>query len=45
MRIRAVAERRIKDIDRKVTELQMMRGALAHLVHCCREGTTLMSDY
>ena len=41
VRIRAVAERRVQQIDQKVAELHAMRGALSHLVHCCREGVTL----
>jgi len=40
-RVRAVAEQRITDIDRKITELQAMKKALGHLVHCCRAGGTL----
>jgi Hg(II)-responsive transcriptional regulator len=41
VRIRAVAERRVRQIDRKIAELQAMRNALGHLLHCCREGSTL----
>jgi len=40
-RVRAIAERRVRQIDRKLAELQAMKKALAHLVHCCREGSTL----
>ena len=40
-RIRTIAERRMKPIDRKLAELQAMRKALGHLVHCCRDGSTL----
>ena len=40
-RIRSVAERRIRQIEQKVSELRAMRRALSHLVHCCAEGTTL----
>jgi Cu(I)-responsive transcriptional regulator len=40
-RVRAVAEQRVRQIDRKITELQAIRKALAHLVHCCRAGSTL----
>jgi Hg(II)-responsive transcriptional regulator len=41
VRIRALAERRIADIDRKIAELERMRGALQTLVHACHAGTTL----
>ena len=40
-RVRAIAERRVRQIDRKLAELQAMKKALVHLVHCCREGSTL----
>jgi Cu(I)-responsive transcriptional regulator len=40
-RVRAIAERRVRQIDRKLAELQAMKKALAHLVHCCRGGATL----
>jgi Hg(II)-responsive transcriptional regulator len=40
-RIRGVAERRIKEIDRKVVQLQAIKKALGRLVHCCRDGATL----
>lgn len=40
-RIRSVAERRIRQIEQKVTELQAMKRALSHLVHCCADGSTL----
>jgi Cu(I)-responsive transcriptional regulator len=40
-RIRAVAGNRLRDIDRKIIELQAMKRALAHLIHCCEEGATL----
>ena len=40
-RIRAIAERRIRQIEQKIAELDAMKHALAHLVHCCRERTTL----
>src|SRR3954451_18775484 len=40
-RIRAVAERRVRQIDQKIAELQAMKRALSHLVHCCEEGSTL----
>lgn len=41
VRIRKVAEQRMKQIDRKITELQAMKTALAHLLHCCHAGSTL----
>ncbi len=41
VRIRAVAERRVQQIDQKIVELQAMKKALSHLIHCCREGTSL----
>ena len=40
-RIRSVAERRIRQIEHKVTELQAMKRALSHLVHCCARGSSL----
>jgi Cu(I)-responsive transcriptional regulator len=40
-RVRAVAEQRIDQIERKIGELEAMKKALAHLVHCCRGGGTL----
>jgi Cu(I)-responsive transcriptional regulator len=40
-RIRAVADRRVHQIDRKITELLAMKKALSHLIHCCRDGTAL----
>jgi Cu(I)-responsive transcriptional regulator len=40
-RVRAVAATRIKDIQRKIAELQAMKKALSHLVHCCEGGSTL----
>ena len=40
-RIRAVAGNRIREIERKIGELQAMRRALSHLIHCCEEGVTL----
>ena len=40
-RVRAIAERRVRQIDGKLAELDAMKKALAHLVHCCREGSTL----
>jgi Cu(I)-responsive transcriptional regulator len=41
VRVRAVAEQRVHQIDRKIEELQAMKQALSHLVHCCRAGSTL----
>jgi Hg(II)-responsive transcriptional regulator len=40
-RIRAVAQKRVRQIERKIAELQAMKQALAHLIHCCEEGSTL----
>lgn len=40
-RVRAVAEARVRQVDRKIAELQAIKQALSHLVHCCREGSTL----
>jgi DNA-binding transcriptional MerR regulator len=40
-RIRAVAEKRVRQIEQKIAELEAMKQALAHLVHCCRGGATL----
>ena len=40
-RIRAVAARRVRDIERRIAELQAMHAALSHLVHCCERGSTL----
>lgn len=40
-RVRTVAERRIRQIEQKIAELAAMKQALTHLVHCCREGSTL----
>lgn len=40
-RVRAVAERRLRQIERKIVELEAMRSALAHLIHCCRDGSML----
>jgi Cu(I)-responsive transcriptional regulator len=41
VRVRAVAEQRVRQIDRKIEELQAMKQALSHLLHCCRAGATL----
>jgi MerR family mercuric resistance operon transcriptional regulator len=40
-RIRAVAERRIRQIEQKIAELDRMRRALQMLVQTCHGGTTL----
>jgi Cu(I)-responsive transcriptional regulator len=40
-RIRAVADARVRDIDRKIAELQAMKKALTHLIHCCEDGSRL----
>jgi Cu(I)-responsive transcriptional regulator len=40
-RIRAVAEGKIAQIDRKVAELERMKRALSTLVHSCHDGATL----
>ena len=40
-KVRAIAERRIMQIDQKITELERMRSALQHLSHACHAGTTL----
>ena len=39
--IRSVAERRVRQIEQKISELARMRAALQRLVHACQEGTTL----
>lgn len=39
-RIRAVAEKRVRQVERKIAELQAMKNALSHLLHCCEEGST-----
>ena len=33
--VKALAERRIAELDQKLHDLQTMRATLAHLVHCC----------
>jgi Cu(I)-responsive transcriptional regulator len=40
-RVRTVAATRVRDIDRRIAELQAMKQALSHLLHCCAEGSTL----
>jgi DNA-binding transcriptional MerR regulator len=37
---RAIAGRRLKQIEQKLAELAAMRDALTHLVHTCRHGGT-----
>ena len=41
VRIRAVAGKHVRDIERKIAELQAMKHALSQLLHCCEEGSTL----
>ncbi len=38
---RAVAVRRLRQVEQKIVELSAMRDALRHLIHACHEGTTL----
>ena len=40
-RVRSVAGKRVRDIERKIAELQAMKKALSHLLHCCEDGSTL----
>ena len=40
-RVRAIATRRVRDIERKISELERMRQALQKLVQACHEGTAL----
>ena len=40
-RVRLVAAKRVRDIDRKIADLQAMKKALSHLLHCCVERSTL----
>lgn len=37
-RVRAIAQRKIAEIDSKIQRLRSMRGALDHLVHACEQG-------
>jgi Cu(I)-responsive transcriptional regulator len=39
-KVRAIAEDKIADIDRKIAQLASMRDALATLVHACHTGDT-----
>lgn len=41
VRVRAVAEPHLAQVERKIAELTAMRDALKRLVHACRCGTTL----
>ena len=38
-RVRALAERKIADVDQKIAHLQSIRGALDRLVQSCRRGS------
>jgi Cu(I)-responsive transcriptional regulator len=38
--VRAVAERRVADLDQRIGDLRRMRDALSHLVHACHAGDT-----
>jgi MerR family mercuric resistance operon transcriptional regulator len=40
-RVRAVAERRLRQVERKIAELERMKSALLHLVHRCSDGSSL----
>ena len=40
-RIRTIAGKRVREIERKIGALQAMKQALSHLIHCCEEGATL----
>ena len=40
-RIRTVARTRVREIEGKIAELQAMKQALSHLIHCCENGATL----
>jgi Hg(II)-responsive transcriptional regulator len=40
-KVRAIAERRVAQIEQKIAELERMRSALQHLSHACHAGTTL----
>ena len=40
-RVRAVAERRVQQIEDKIAELEALRKILRTLIHQCHEGTTL----
>lgn len=36
--VRAVAAKRVADLDQRIADLQRMRDALTHLVHACHAG-------
>ena len=40
-RVRAVAERRVQQIEDKIAELEALRKILRTLIHQCHEGATL----
>jgi len=40
-RVRAIAERRTRQIDQKIVELERMKRALTRLIHACHQGTTI----
>lgn len=35
-RVKKLAERHVLELERKIDELESMREALRHLIHCCR---------
>jgi Cu(I)-responsive transcriptional regulator len=37
-RVRAIAERKVVEIDKKIAQLQSMRAALDHLIASCHRG-------
>ena len=41
VRVRAVAERRVEQIEHKIAELEALRKTLRTLIHQCHAGTTL----
>jgi Hg(II)-responsive transcriptional regulator len=40
-RVRAVAEKRVRQVEGKIAELDAMKKALTHLLACCSDGATL----
>ncbi len=34
--VKKVASAHVEELDRKIKELEAMRGTLKHLIHCCR---------
>ena len=40
-RVRAIAERRLRQVDAKIAELRAMRHALSHLIERCAAGSAL----